>query len=465
MKKINKEQIEALRQQALNEKETHEKVMKSIDSMKNKIEYGEVTQEEIDSWGEQGWGVSPYTYIQSFKSLVLSEEEMLQIIARKDYTEINALIFKISKISREVDKKCITYLPSAVQCAIINIGDRNLIFDLMHESELHPEAQILIDKRNQDDEIRFMIEKNTIVDDLQVSWVSDLPKFYLHINQKEFAVAAQIKMNQTSCSTEFRNYVNKFGLWETAHLSLLESRNDDDISYYLARHQHLSSEALGYAHKNKSRSFLINYFKLAKSFGRRGFLNKEELWKYFEAKDYEFLSWYQKHYGLDDNSLHLVIDNFSKQEFFDALNRGIRFHNVEEYLLQKKSLNDVQNYAEYVSYKLSRGFYKAVIQKGYDDFLEKLIEKAIGTNNIETIFVLLLEQQRYVDALKCYNKSGRKPYWINLTTFETGFINGNADSDEIKKYIANNKLTDEGFKALCQRGIADEIKLYFSKWI
>lgn len=465
MEKINQEQIEALRQQAVNEKETHEKVMESINSMKNKIEYGEVTQEEIDSWGEQGWGVSPYTYISSFQSFVLPEEEMLQIVARKNCLEINTLIYKIYEISNEVEKKCITYLPSAVQCAIINIGDRNLIFSLMHHSELHPDAQILIDKRNQDDEIRFMIEKNIITDDLQVSWLSDLTKFYQYINQKELAVTAQIKMNQTLSSTEFRNYVNRFGLWEEAHLSLLESRSDDDIRYYLSRHQHLSTEALKYAYQNKPRSFIINYLKLAKSSGRLGFLNKEKLWKYFEAKDYEFLGLYQKHYQLDDNVLHFVIDNFSKQEFFDALNSGICFNRVEGYLVEKRPLDEVQDYTEFVSYKVSREFYKAIIQKNYNDILEKLIEKPIGRYNHETIFEFLVEQQKYADALKCYNKLEYKPYRIDLAAFETGFINENTDSEELKKYIAKQKLTDEGFKAFCQRGIADEIKLYFSKWV
>lgn len=461
MKKIEQGQIDALKQEYLLDKQVYQNRINAIHSMKNQIVYHYVDQDEINSWGEQGWGISPYSYIVSNNPILLSEAEMLEIVTHSQKDEVQVFLTKLGDLVREAEGIGINLIPESVQLAIITRGEKSEIYHLMDVSKLHPSAQKLIDSRGCDDELNKMIEKNTIIPEIQLKWVSLNTKFYKHLSKNEFCVPAQIEMNKSVASSEFKAYVDKFGLWEDAHLSLLEYRDDENVWYYLSRHPHLSKEALEFAHTNRPRSFLIAYMKLAKSVGKKGFLTNDELLKYFTTRDYEFLCLYQKHYGIEKDVLNNVISTFSNDDFFDAIDKGISFYGAEKKLVTEKTQEELLKYFNKVS-NVSYEFIETSVLKGYKD----IVSQVIHSKNTDSVFNIFIKHKDYANALISYNRLNFITFWEgDKETFEVGFLTTDSDSQEVKKYISKQSLTNKGYKALCERGFEEELRLYYSKWL
>ena len=89
----------------------------------------------------------------------------------------------------------------------------------------------------------------------------DTSAFYGFINLHELPVTHQFHMVQLTSSSEFKAYVDKYGLWNEVHGHMMEYRSMADILYYISKHRFLE--------RNAERIFATR----ASSEGRKLYLN------------------------------------------------------------------------------------------------------------------------------------------------------------------------------------------------
>lgn len=153
------------------------------------------------------------------------------------------------------------------QSVVLERGDHD---ELMYYIDRHgflPKQQKKLIERGNQDEIELHIKRHGLSDVLldeifyDVAQFGKVDDFYRFINNHELRVKYQKKMLETVKSSEFRAYVDRYGLWIDAHDVLVSARSIDDIRYYIRRHPYLSTSAEEEFYSKASREDLIYYLQ------------------------------------------------------------------------------------------------------------------------------------------------------------------------------------------------------------
>jgi len=134
------------------------------------------------------------------------------------------------------------------QDVVLERGNHDEILNYVRRHGLLPLCQKKLLERNVRSEIVEHVCRHGLCDELlddmfkelqegKMSWYQDF------ISMHELPVKYQKKMMEVVNSEIFSQYINRYGLWEEAHETLIEKRSDDDIKLYIRRHRYLSLAA------------------------------------------------------------------------------------------------------------------------------------------------------------------------------------------------------------------------------
>ena len=135
------------------------------------------------------------------------------------------------------------------QDVILTRGDHNEIMAYLSRHGLLPAQQRRLINRGNQDEILLHISRHGLSPELldemfaRLKTGGDVSEYYAFITRHELPVAQQIKMLQTVKEPEFKAYVERYGLWEDAHMALVENRSEDELICYVNRHRYLNHYA------------------------------------------------------------------------------------------------------------------------------------------------------------------------------------------------------------------------------
>lgn len=244
-----------------NEKETHEQIMKSLDTVRGYV--------------------SSYVYINGncyyWATTPLPEEQALAIARRGNHEEILYMIHQYGKAhrvdaNRPLDHVWPCVLPDSVQIIIANRNNReemdaflsyngfgkagqDIILDrgdhceIMRCLDRHgflPEQQRRLKARGNQDEIDLHIKRHGWCHDLldemfeRYEKTHDSKEFRDFVSKHELPVSFQRRMLKTVTKEDFLFYVERYGLWEEVHPDLVRERSVEEILFYIKKHRYLS---------------------------------------------------------------------------------------------------------------------------------------------------------------------------------------------------------------------------------
>ncbi len=134
------------------------------------------------------------------------------------------------------------------QDVVLERNDHN---ELLHYVSLHgllPRQQHKLRELGYADVFDLHIQKHGLCSDLlneifQKLENGDTTDFYHFIHLHELPVTHQVKMVQVVNSSEFKAYVDLYGLWNDVHGHILEYRSMNDTLYYISKHHFLEENA------------------------------------------------------------------------------------------------------------------------------------------------------------------------------------------------------------------------------
>ena len=178
------------------------------------------------------------------------------------------------------------------QDVILTRGDHNEIMAYLFRHGLQSAQQRRLISRGNPDEIRSHISRHGLAPELldeifaRLKNGGDVSEYYAFITRHELPVAQQIKMLQIVKAPEFKAYIDRYGLWEETHTTLIDNRSEDEILCYIGRHHYLSPAAEKMLACKGSHKLNVAYIN-----NRRGSLNSF-LWALLSQTplDYEAIS-------------------------------------------------------------------------------------------------------------------------------------------------------------------------------
>lgn len=153
-------------------------------------------------------------------------------------------------ISKEGGRFCGAFCEAELQTALLQRGNHEEIMAFISKGrEFGPAEQRQLLNRNNREETELYISRcgldeqllNEMFDQMEAD--GSTGDFYRYISLRELSVPMQVRMLKTVKSPEFYAYINRYGLWNETHETLLECRSEDEIAGYLERHHFLADAA------------------------------------------------------------------------------------------------------------------------------------------------------------------------------------------------------------------------------
>jgi len=261
-------------------KKAHQEIMGKLSTVSGYYS----TEQDYDQYPVRQWHVTE-----------LSEDELKEVMARGNTTEIVYMIYRYGEMVKERGYGSV--LPVSIQVLIVKRNkfeevsaytayqgfceeaQEVILNEWSHEQILRYISQHgltagcqhkLLDRQDKD-EIATHIKRhgldNVLITELFTALRNsdDYSFFYLFIENHELPVLGQKLMLETVSSKAFSNYISCYGLWDVVHADLLNDRSVQDIILYFERHHYICPEAENllacYPDKEKRHELLSAYVK------------------------------------------------------------------------------------------------------------------------------------------------------------------------------------------------------------